>query len=374
MMHTSTSPKAFQPWLPALIVLIVTGLMVAAVIWSAGGDPLELARLGTRFSQGEAGGTEGYDGQFVYYIARDPRPAVVAPYLDTPAYRYQRILLPWLARLLALGNVERLPWILALLGVLAQAAGTWAVGTLLNDWGVPRRAALAGALAYGLWAGFTLAIRLDLPEPLAYGWVAGALLAQARRRPGLACLLYALALFTKEVTALFLAAQFLADLAGRRWRPALALVLAAGVPYAIFQGWLWWVFGSPGIASGGAMATPFEIVPYLGFLRIGAYSQFYLLAMSVVFFPTILWPSIWGIWQGIKQWKQGERNVIVLGLLLNALVIAFLPFSTFRETGGLIRFGSGLALAVVLYAGRYRHLRALNYSLFWLVLNVFLFK
>ncbi len=31
------------------------------------------------------------------------------------------------------------------------------------------------ALIYGLWAGFTLAVRLDLPEPLAFALVAAAL-------------------------------------------------------------------------------------------------------------------------------------------------------------------------------------------------------
>jgi hypothetical protein len=95
---------------PALVVLLVALLLVASAIWKEGGDPLALARIGTRFSQGEPGGSEGYDGQFVYYIARDPSPQRVASYLDVPAYRYQRILLPVLARLLAAGNPAGIPW------------------------------------------------------------------------------------------------------------------------------------------------------------------------------------------------------------------------------------------------------------------------
>jgi len=66
--------------------------------------------------------------------------------------------------------------------------------------------------------------------------------------------------------------------------------------------------------------------------------------------------------------------VLVLGLFLNALSIAVLPFSTFRETGGLIRFACGLVLSVLLFAARYRQLRILRYSFFWLVLSIFLFK
>jgi len=93
-----------------------------------------------------------------------------------------------------------------------------------------------------------------------------------------------------------------------------------------------------------------------------------------VFGPMILLPVVWGIWVSVKYWLADERNLIVTGLFINALVIVFTPFSTFRETGGIIRFSSGLVLAVLLFAGRYQQRRAMNYSIFWLVLNVFLLK
>jgi hypothetical protein len=54
--------------------------------------------------------------------------------------------------------------------------------------------------------------------------------------------------------------------------------------------------------------------------------------------------------------------------------MAFLPFSTYRETGGLLRFACGLVLAMVLFAARFRLRKVLNYSLAWMVLNAFLFK
>ena len=95
---------------PTLVITLAAALLVWWVILRANGDPLALARLGTQFSQGDPNGTEGYDGQFIYYIARDPAPERVAGYLDVPAYRYQRILLPLLARLLALGRIDWIPW------------------------------------------------------------------------------------------------------------------------------------------------------------------------------------------------------------------------------------------------------------------------
>jgi hypothetical protein len=369
-LQSSISRLQFVFVSPAAFTFLALLLFVTVVIHSAGGDPLALARLGTRFSQGDLNGSEGYDGQFVYYIARNPNPESVAPLLDAPAYRYQRILLPLLARWLALGNLGAIPWILAVLGIISQTAGTWTVSRLLSGWGVSRWY----AMVYGLWVGFVLAVRLDLPEPLAYALVAGAILATLRGRSGLGWLLYGLALFAKEVTVLFIAAQLIDNLYQRRWRSALGLVLVALVPYVLFQAWLWSAFGQLGIGSGGAMATPFELFPFMGLWRIGVYSLMYLLAILVVIGPSIAFPALWGVWKSVRMWFTDNRNVIVLALFINALVIPFLPFSTFREPGGVLRFACGLVLAVLLFAGKYNMKRVLNYSIFWLVLNVFVFK
>jgi hypothetical protein len=360
----------WKRWGPTIVVLLAAALMAVVTVYSAGGDPLALARLGTRFSQGDPQGSEGYDGQFVYYIARDPSPQQVVAFLDVPAYRYQRILLPLLARAFSLGQETALPWAIVILGILSLAGGTWAISELFADWGVSRWY----ALIYGFWAGFTLALLVDLPEPLAYGLVAGGLLAIERRSEVLGWFLLGLATFARETTALFVAAVLLSYLAQRRWRSALGLALVAVLPFALFQLWLWRTFGQAGIGSGGAMATPFEWIPFMGLLRIGSYSLAYLLAMLVVFGPTVILPSLWGIWKSTVYWLAGEKNWIAASLLLNALVILFTPFSTFRETGGIIRFATGLMLAVLLFAGHYRQRRVLNYCIFWAVLNVFLLK
>jgi hypothetical protein len=369
-MLLSLRDKLRNPLSPALVTALFLFLVVGWTIVQAGGDPLSLAQLGTRFSQGDPSGSEGYDGQFVYYLARDLNPQTVAAYLDVPAYRYQRILLPLIARMLSLGNGMVLPWVLPLLGIICQASGTWAVARLLTDWGINPWY----ALVYGLFAGFVLAVRLDLPEPLAYGLIAAGLLARERGHSVWSWLLYGLALFAREVTLVFVIAQIIADLVQRRWRDVFGMSLAAFLPFAIFQGWLWLQFGQPGLATGGQMATAFEWIPYMGLFRIGNESLPYLFAMLVVFGPAVLLPSIWGIIHAGKSWFSGHRNVIVLSLFLNALSIAALPFSTFRETGGLIRFACGLMLAVLLYGGRFNIRRVLNYSPLWLVLNVFLLK
>lgn len=355
---------------PASVTLAVMWLVVIFVLAANEWNPLSLARLGTRYLEGDPNGSEGYDGQFVYYIAREMHPTQVAPFLDEPAYRYQRILLPLLGWLISLGSPRLIPWTLMVLGVASQAAGTWFVAEILAGWGVSRWY----ALVYGLWVGFVLAVRLDLPEPMAYALVAGAILAGERNRPYLSWLLYGLALFAKEVTSAFLLAALLSSLLQRRWRDVSGLLLIGLTPYLLFQLWLWWIFGQPGLGSGGDMATPFELIPFMGLWRIAQYSTIYLAAMLVVFTPTVLLPTIWGIWASLRKLLRQETNVVVLALLVNALLILCLPFSTFRETGGLLRFMCGLVLAVLLFAARYKISRVLKYSWFWLVLNAFILK
>jgi hypothetical protein len=345
-------------------------LLLAAVLSSAGWEPLALARIGERFSLEGAVDPEGYDGQFVYFIARDPRPSAVAPLLDVPAYRYQRILLPLTARLLVLGNGAWIPWALPIIGLIAHAGGTWFVSRLLEGWGVSRWY----ALVYGLWVGFALALRLDLPETLAYGLAAGGIYFNLTGRKPLGWLLYGLAVFAKEVTLVFVAAQALHALRRKAWRELVGLGMGSLVPFMLFQLWLWSVFGRPGIGSGGDFATPFEWLPFMGIFRIGPYSQLLLIATLVVFAPGVILPAIWGLYISLRDLISGKIDLIGFVLLLNAVLIPFVPFSTYREPGGLLRFACGLVLSVLLFAGKRGMRRVLNYSLFWLVFNVFLLK
>ncbi|MFQ5616488.1 MAG: AZOBR_p60025 family cell surface glycopolymer formation protein [Anaerolineales bacterium] len=350
---------------PAGITLLVMLLLVAWVITSEGGDPMALVQVGTQYSEGDPDGTQGYDGQFGYYIARDPNPKTVAPLIDNPPYRYQRILLPLLGRVLSFGNPAMIPWALAGIGVASHTAGTWVFVRLLEAYKVNRWY----GLVYGLWAGFLLAVRLDLPEPLAYTLVGGAILLRKRNHPRAGWALYALALFAKEVTILFLAAQLLVDLWHRRWRDFFGLFAAGVVPFGVFQLWLWHTFGRPGIGSGGAMSTPFEWIPFWGLLRIGNFSVVLLLVFTLVFGPFVFYPALWGVWVSGRRWLRGQREFANAALLLNGAIIPFLPFSTIREPGGMLRLATGLVMATLLYAARYRSRRVLNYSVFWLFYN-----
>jgi len=215
-------------------------------------------------------------------------------------------------------------------------------------------------------------LALDDPpyNPAPGGSTSGDIAPRAR----LGWLLLGLAVFARETTLLFAIALPLAYTVRRSWRAAFEAALVMLLPFAVFQGWLWWVFGQPGIGSGGAGATSFDIIPFMGLLRIGRESMPYLLGMGFVFGLTVILPALWGVWAVLRAWYHGERTMLVVALFLNAAVIAFTPYSTFRETGGMIRFATGLVLSVLLFSSKFGHRRVLNYSMFWLVLNVFLVK
>ena len=169
-----------RPWFIAVIVAVVYALLVVGI---NGGDPLELVTIGTRFDPGipeEDGGTEGYDGQFVYFIARDATtaPSFIANGGDFPAYRFQRILLPAVGKALAFGQESAIPWALLAVNVIAIGAGTAALEHLLRLRNVSRYYALGWALSLAILG----TARLSLPEALAYGLVlCGMVLAHRER-------------------------------------------------------------------------------------------------------------------------------------------------------------------------------------------------
>jgi len=347
--------------LPATLCTLVAGAYVLWRLALSGWEPSALFEIGERYSARDSEGSEGYDGQFFYFIALDPNPSRVAPKLDVPAYRYQRILFPLLARGIALGTEAGIPWAMLGVGLASIWAGTYSVSELLDLRNLNRWC----ALSFGLWVGLVAPVGTGLSEPLAYGLVAGAMLALTRGQKPLAAGLFGLAAFAKETTLPFLAAAFVAELLSDRKPKALGAYLAVGVIYAAWQVWLARVFGSMGIASGGDMATGFEWIPYLGLIRIGSVSLAALGLYLLIFGPSIVLPSLWGAILSIRELLRGARDAETLALLANCGIVMALPFSTFREPLGLVRLADGLVLSVILFAGSRRLIRPLRYSLFW---------
>ncbi len=346
---------------PAALVLVLSVGYVIYRLAGVGWDPVAVAEIGSRFAEGDPAGSEGYDGQFAVYMALEPDPQSVSGRLDEPAYRYQRALYPFLGRLFGMGRGEWIPWALIGVNVAAHTIGTYAVASSLaaaGQW-------VGFALLYGLWAGVFGGVGLDLHEPLAYGLVAVGFLLRQKREFEWGAAALGLAVFAKETTLVFLLAALLADALEGRWRRTIIAHAASLFAFGAWQMWLFTTFGEWGLGSGGAMATPFEWLPFMGLWRVAEASRSVFLLYLLLFGPGIILPTLWAIYRAGLELLEGNKEALLWALLGNALLIVFLPHSTFREPFGLVRIATGLVLCVLLYAAWRDLRRPLVYGWFW---------
>jgi hypothetical protein len=349
--------KRLRPW---HVVLVVCLAYVLLTLLRYNGDPKNFALIGTRFDPGLPDGRPGYDGQFAYQIARDPLNGWTKT--DVPAYRYQRIVYPFAARILAFGNADLVSWTLIVVNIAALAAGTWLVEKILLHFRMSRWY----ALTYGLSAGTMMAVRLDLTEPLAYALALAGVWLALKDRWWWAAALLALAALTKEMTLAFAAGIGLVYLSQRDWRKLIGFSAIVLLPFVIWQFVLWQWFGQPGIGSGGDLATPFELVPLRGLWSIALLDVRVFALLAAIMIPLAVIPALLSLWATGREALRKIVDIPMAILLLNALLILITPQSTFREPLAMARYIVGLIAAVLIYAAARRSKRALNYSLLWM--------
>lgn len=366
-----------RPWLVTTLAALILALAVVATA----GDALALVTIGTRFSTGNPAGTEGYDGQFVYFIARDPEtaPRFIAQGGDIPAYRFQRILLPLAGRALALGQEALIPWALLTVNLVALAAGTAVLEALLRAEGVSRWY----ALGYGLSLVGVGCVRLSLTEPLAYGLALAGVYYGQRQRWITSAVAFGLAGLAKETTLImaagygvylvwqFISSQQVASLR-RHLIETTTFAVIGLAPFVLLQGVLYTRLGAFGVGSGGNLATSFEVVPFLGVLRILTEgSPLVFVVFMLILGPFVLLPTLWGLYRCARDVQQGEITAYTCLLFTTAAIMPFVPFSTYREPLGILRFIAGLQIAVIVYAAERRMRRPLRYSLLWALGTLF---
>lgn len=386
LMIISVLLKYSRPWQVVLLGMI--GVLIATLA-ANDGDTDAFVQLGSCYQQCDPDATcrhiladedatdeeidsladdaEGYDGQFSYFIARDP--AAAAPCIDVPAYRYQRILLPVLGRLLALGNEDIIPLAFVAVNLLALVLSTLLLEQLLVDMDRARWF----ALVYGLFFGVVVSVRLSTSEPVAYGLVVGAIWFEQRRQPLWTIALMTLAAFAKETTGIFVAGFMLYYLLEKRWRDLGLMGLIVGGTFGAWQLYLYDFLGESGVGSGGVGGTPFEIIPYNGMWRIwydGSFAAFVLLGL--LFIPSAVIPSVWGLWVTIKEFRARQYHLYTCLFFASVAIMPFVPFSTYREFLGIFRFIVGMVFMHVLYTGLRYPGRPLTYSTLWLVLLLFI--
>lgn len=221
--------------------------------------------------------TIGYDGQYYFAVAVDP--AHAKDYMDGKAgYVYGRPMLPLLAGVLSGGSVRAVPYTTLALDLLAVLAVTLALGLWLRARGVsPWWSAI-----FGLYPGLVASLFRDLTEPLAFAFVACAMLALQRRRTWLSAALFALALLTRETVFPFaLAAVAFVALETRAWRRPVAYVLASFAPLLAWKGVVsLWI--------GGKSQQGISILPFKGLFSYWPFDLQHWLILAVVFTPALL--------------------------------------------------------------------------------------
>jgi len=262
------------------VVAVATALYLGFVLirlGAFGGDPSAFVVAGDGVTDahdapgglGLHRGTDGYDGQAYYRLARDPLTDEVREHgiaFTRPAYWQTRIGYPATVWVVALGGREALvPGAMVavnLAAVLALAAGA---ALLARDLG---RSPWLG-LVPALWAGYLVGLGQDLTEPLAGALLVAALLSLQRGRPVPAALALTAAALTRE-TVLVLAVAIVALALLRRADHRLPPWWVGAAPVAGYAAWRSWVRARwadvvPDPPGDSPLTAPFvELAGYLG--------------------------------------------------------------------------------------------------------------
>ena len=336
-----------RPLRVALVSLVLLLLFVGTILVNHRWDPMVFVMEGTMFSEANPAGTRGYDGQFVYYIARDPLNAVT--YLDLPAHRYQRIVYPLLTWLLSLGGkLVLVPWVMVLINLGSAAVAVGLLAKFLED----RGANPWYALTLLTYIGLLFTVRADLNEPLALALALGGWVAYEKSRLRLAILLFALAGLAKEVGLIFPLALALVEAIRQNWRRAIILAVGSIAPYLILFTLLRLMYGSP------TVATTLILIPFAG-LRYQTDPVSLAVIGLWVLFPAI----VAGLWATVDYWRKGvlEQRHLIFLVVAHLALIATMPRFTWVDPLATLRVGLGSLVTIMIWLAAY-HPRLLPFA------------
>lgn len=191
----------------------------------------------------------GHDGQQFYAIARHPfDPPAARDQLDSPAYRYRRILLPAMGAAAAPDGGSALVLALLAISLAGVALGAWASTRLP---GAPQWL----PLAVGATPGVGVALSLTLSDALATGLTIAAIAASLHRRWAWMLLALVAGVLTRETLILVAFGLLLTPHMPTRWRVATVVVPAGAI-----GAWALWsahALGTPLLDGAGQVALPF---------------------------------------------------------------------------------------------------------------------
>ena len=185
--------------------------------------------------------SNGYDGQFFYFIAFDP---LVRHYqitsnpsqrpIDDPAFRYRRIAYPVFTKLASVNNPFNYPVAMVLLAIAGAALCAFfvsktAIYSGLNGW---------EGLACLLIPAFWLSLSVATPEPLAAGFLAAGFYLTLTKRYVLAAILFSMAILTRESATLFVLVLAAFELKTSKTRKSALILTASLLPYVAWRSYI----------------------------------------------------------------------------------------------------------------------------------------
>ena len=245
---SSLASRLDRPAAAVLVTAVLTLLFLILQLSVRDFDASRFVFAGDRFVDAQAApdgltvlkDSHGYDGQFYYRVALDPlteRRTDFGIRFDTPYYRHQRILYPLLARGLAWGRADLLPWALIAVNFAGLCAISWLGAAYAQRAG---RHALAG-LAFSLYGGVLLSLSRDLVEICELALILAGFLCMRMDRSRQAALWLSLAVLAKEPALLVAVAALAARLLGhgkQDARPSWAVVLWPMATFVLWQAWI----------------------------------------------------------------------------------------------------------------------------------------
>lgn len=118
------------------------------------------------------------------------------------------------------------------------------------------------------------------------------------------------------------------------------------------------------------MATSFEWLPFAGLLQVASVSWPAFWLLLAVQGPLFVFPTVWAVIASIRDHLEKRLHPWTSILLAQAVILPFLPFSSWREPLAMARLSAGLVAATLLYGAvrgsARRSPRVLKFSLGWL--------
>lgn len=311
-------PTVLQKYWPPLLALIGVCIIVCVHIAPYGHNITSIFHTDERM-HGYHPLPEGfvvlevpaYDGSQYYQVARNlPQVFDITQWStlrETPplSYAYQRILLPVVAWVFALGQEPLLPWTFLFINI-ASLVLACAV-TLKSPKATPLH-----ALAIAFCPSAMVGLHFMLAEPLALLIIALFLVrfSKVQTIDWLNVLLLSLLVLSREVNIIFVGIVLLYCLYKQNWKSSALTLIPIGIFFA-WHGTLFAIFGDvPFLTSAGARQLPFS-APLKVLFGLRGYNM-YTLSSVALFLGFVLPAFLWSGWKIIK----GNRTFPVIALFL----------------------------------------------------------